>query len=72
MAASDPRGWMWKEALAVIEQAEHLHRRFFEPGFSALQAAVWEPPVDIFEADEESDDPDAEDPRVIGAVATCF
>jgi HSP20 family molecular chaperone IbpA len=53
MAASDPRGWMWKEALAVIEQAEHLHRRFFEPGFSALQAAVWEPPVDIFEADEE-------------------
>jgi len=53
MTAGDARGWMWEEALAMIERAEHLHRRFFEPGFSALQAAVWEPPVDIFETDRE-------------------
>ena len=32
----------------MIERAEHLHRRFFEPVFSS-SAAVWEPPVDIFE-----------------------
>jgi HSP20 family molecular chaperone IbpA len=44
---------MWEEALAMIERAEHLHRRFFEPGFSPLQAAVWKPPVDIFETDRE-------------------
>jgi HSP20 family molecular chaperone IbpA len=44
---------MWEEALAMIERAEHLHRRFFAPGFSPLQAAVWEPPVDIFETDRE-------------------
>jgi HSP20 family molecular chaperone IbpA len=44
---------MWDEALAMIERAEHLHRRFFEPGFSPLQAALWEPPVDIFETDRE-------------------
>jgi HSP20 family protein len=53
MTATDPRGWMWEEALAMLERAEHLHRRFFEPGFSGVQAAVWEPPVDIFETDRE-------------------
>jgi HSP20 family protein len=53
MTAGASRGWMWDEALAMIERAEHLHRRFFEPGFSPLQAAVWEPPVDIFETDRE-------------------
>jgi HSP20 family molecular chaperone IbpA len=44
---------MWNEALAMIARAEHLHRRFFEPGNSPMQAALWEPPVDIFEADRE-------------------
>jgi HSP20 family molecular chaperone IbpA len=43
---------MWNEALAMIERAEHLHRRFFEPGIS-MQTATWEPPVDIFETDRE-------------------
>jgi HSP20 family molecular chaperone IbpA len=52
MAARDPRGWMWEEALAMMERAEHLHRRFFEPGLSS-SAAVWEPPLDIFETDRE-------------------
>jgi HSP20 family molecular chaperone IbpA len=53
MTAGDPRGWMWDEALAVIERAQHLHRRFFELGFSPIQAPVGEPPVDIFETDRE-------------------
>ena len=52
MAARDPRGWMWEEALAMMGRAEHLHRRFFEPVCSS-SAAVWEPPVDIFETDSE-------------------
>jgi HSP20 family protein len=52
MTVVDPRVWMWNEALAMIAGAEHLHRRFFEPGIS-MQAATWEPPVDIFETDRE-------------------
>jgi HSP20 family protein len=52
MTVVDPRVWMWNEALAMIARAEHLHRRFFEPGIS-MQAATWEPPVDIFETDRE-------------------
>ena len=46
---ADPRRWMWAEACAMIERAEHMHRQFFQPGFTALQRASWEPPVDIFE-----------------------
>ena len=49
MTAADPRRWMWGEACAMIERAEHMHRQFFQPGFTALQRASWEPPVDIFE-----------------------
>ena len=52
MPVRDPHGWMWEEALAMIERAEHLHRRFFEPVFSS-SAAVWEPPIDVFETDHE-------------------
>lgn len=50
MTASDPRSLMWNEALAMIARAEHLHRRFFEPGRSAT---CWEPPVDVYETEDE-------------------
>jgi HSP20 family protein len=53
MNLGDRRGWMWDEALEMIERAEQLHRRFFEPGFARVQAAVWEPPVDILEDDRQ-------------------
>ena len=52
MTAADPRIWMWNEALAMLARAEHLHRQFFEPAIS-IEAATWEPPVDIFETDRE-------------------
>jgi HSP20 family molecular chaperone IbpA len=52
MTVGDPRVWMWNEALAMLARAEHLHRRFFEPGMP-LQTATWEPPVDILETDHE-------------------
>jgi HSP20 family molecular chaperone IbpA len=48
----DPKNQMWAEACAMLKQAEHLHRQFFEPGRGA-QAARWEPPVDIFETERE-------------------
>jgi HSP20 family protein len=50
MTAPDPRSFMWSEALAMIERAEQLHRRFFEPGGSAT---CWQPPVDVFETKDE-------------------
>ncbi len=53
MAASDPRGWMWAEACAMIERAEQLHRQFFQPGFATLPQSNWEPPVDVFESERD-------------------
>jgi HSP20 family protein len=41
-------GWMWSEALTMLERAERLQRQFF----THAQAA-WEPPVDIVETPDE-------------------
>jgi HSP20 family molecular chaperone IbpA len=35
---------MWAEALEMIERAERLQRRFFEPA-----ARGWQPPADVYE-----------------------
>lgn len=51
MSAADPRDWMWAEACAMLERAEHLHRRFFQPGPSAVPC--WQPPVDVLESERE-------------------
>lgn len=37
-------GWMWSEALSMLERAERLHRHFF-----TYAETAWEPPVDIVE-----------------------
>lgn len=45
--------WMWAEALAMLDQADRLHRQFFRVGRGArdvLPAAPnWEAPVDVVE-----------------------
>lgn len=38
---------MFAQALEMLEQADRLHRQFFQPGTAA--APAWEPPVDIIE-----------------------
>jgi HSP20 family protein len=50
----DPVAWMWLQACELIDQAEGLHRRFFRPGVATpLAMAAWEPPVDVFEDEDE-------------------
>lgn len=40
---------MWARAVALLDEAERRHRRFFELLSSASQRQpVWEPPVDVF------------------------
>jgi HSP20 family molecular chaperone IbpA len=48
--AADPKDWMWAEACAMLERVEHMHRQFFRPGLVGMQAAAWQPPIDVFEA----------------------
>jgi HSP20 family protein len=54
MNASDPRNWMWSEALDMLARAEHLQRQVFRPRrMAARRSACWEPPADMFETARE-------------------
>jgi HSP20 family molecular chaperone IbpA len=44
---------MWSEACQLLEQAERLHQQFFRLADRADRHPVWEPPVDIFENEQE-------------------
>lgn len=49
----DPRNLMWAEACALLDRAEQLHRRFFEPAREGARLARWEPPIDVFETERQ-------------------
>src|SRR5262249_61960802 len=53
MRSRDPNGWMWAEALQMLDEADRLKRRFFELSVRSSAATSWEPPVDVFESEEE-------------------
>jgi HSP20 family molecular chaperone IbpA len=40
---------MWMQAIDMLERAERLQRRFFQPAPSGRQPA-WQPPMDVFES----------------------
>ncbi|MGZ8243760.1 Hsp20/alpha crystallin family protein [Methylomagnum sp.] len=40
---------MWAQACEMLDEAERLHRRFFQPQRLTACRPVWEPPVDIVE-----------------------
>ena len=45
-------GWMWIQACEALDQAERLQRQFLRYAGPGVDAAIWEPPVDIHETDE--------------------
>ena len=47
MRSRDPRTWMWAQALEMLEEADRLHRQFFEPGPGRVAGPTWEPPIDV-------------------------
>ena len=49
----NPTNWMWAQACDLLEQAERMHRQFFQLAASGRTQAVWEPPVDVFENERE-------------------
>ncbi len=44
---------MWAQACDLLDEAERMHRQFFQLGASGRTRAVWEPPVDVFEDERE-------------------
>jgi HSP20 family protein len=49
----DADSWMWSEAVIALERAEQGQRRFFALVGTSTYAPTWEPPVDIFETDDD-------------------
>jgi len=49
MSSRNPTRWMWAQACDLLDEAERMHRQFFQLGASGRTRAVWEPPVDVFE-----------------------
>jgi HSP20 family molecular chaperone IbpA len=43
---------MWAEAVQRLQQADRLHRQFFQIGARAAATPAWEPPLDVFETRE--------------------
>lgn len=52
MSRYDADERMWSNACELIAEAERLHRRFFRLAVDAVPAA-WEPPIDVFEDENE-------------------
>ncbi|HEV2267937.1 MAG TPA: Hsp20/alpha crystallin family protein [Steroidobacteraceae bacterium] len=52
MSSEQQYGWMWVEACEVLDKAERLQRQFLRYLGPGIDAAVWEPPVDIQETTE--------------------
>ncbi|MEK7876970.1 MAG: Hsp20/alpha crystallin family protein [Pseudomonadota bacterium] len=53
MSSRNPTSWMWAQACDLLDEAERMHRQFFQLGASGRTRAVWEPPVDVFEDEHE-------------------
>jgi HSP20 family molecular chaperone IbpA len=53
MNASDPRSWMWSEAVEMLARAERMHQQMFEPRRGGSRPPSWEPPVDVLETEHE-------------------
>ncbi|HTP47214.1 MAG TPA: Hsp20/alpha crystallin family protein [Casimicrobiaceae bacterium] len=49
MSSRDPADWMWRQAIELFEQAERMHRQFFRLAATERTPPAWEPPVDVFE-----------------------
>jgi HSP20 family molecular chaperone IbpA len=45
-------GWMWVQACEALDHAERLQRQFLRYTGPGVDAAIWEPPVDIHETRE--------------------
>ena len=50
---TDLKSWMWADAIALLDRAEQMQRRFFEVGGVTRRASPhWEPPADVLISDQ--------------------
>src|SRR5690606_13893176 len=52
MPSRDPASWLRVYACELLDRAERLHRQFFRLG-RPHERPTWEPPVDIYETEQD-------------------
>ncbi len=52
-STKDPTVLMFAQACELMDQASRLHRQFFRPIAIAQAFATWEPPIDLYEDEDE-------------------
>jgi HSP20 family molecular chaperone IbpA len=53
MPPRNPHVSMWAEACEMLDRADRLHRQFFQVSTSQQRGPNWEPPVDLYETEDE-------------------
>ena len=53
MTQRDPNEWMWERATELLERADKVQRQFFHLGRNGHGRSTWQPPIDIFEGEQE-------------------
>jgi HSP20 family protein len=53
MTSRKTTDWMWAQASDLLDQAERMHRQLFRLASPGRGHIVWEPPVDVFESEQE-------------------
>ena len=53
MSVRKTGNWSCAEAIALLEQADRMHRQFFHLQPARARGPVWQPPVDVFETHAE-------------------
>ena len=51
--SNDPTDWMWAHACDMLADADRMHGQFFRLSVTRRSQATWEPPVDVFEDEQE-------------------
>jgi len=52
MTPRNRAAWMWQQAFEMLDEAERLHRHFFQLSAQPAAGPSWEPPVDVLETAE--------------------
>jgi HSP20 family molecular chaperone IbpA len=45
--------WMWGRAVEMLDRVERIQRQVFQHGRMRQRRPVWEPPLDVFESNDE-------------------
>lgn len=53
MTSRKTTDWMWARASDLLDEAERMRRQLFHLASPGREHVIWEPPVDVFENDQQ-------------------